>query len=82
MILIEDIIRETVTTRKISQGYSLTHQKNESQQKMSRPLQQKVDYGFDTDEKNSNTNESQSENENLLIKWDKEQEYKEYDECK
>ena len=76
MILIEDIIRETVTTRKISQGYSLTHQKNESQQKMSRPLQQKVDYGFDTDEKNSNTNESQSENYYYVRNLYKEQEYK------
>ena len=80
MILIEDIIRETVTTRKISQGYSLTHQKNESQQKMSRPLQQKVDYGFDTDEKNSNTNESQSENYYYVRNLYKEQEYKEDDE--
>ena len=43
---------------------------------MSRPFQHKVDYEGDTDENNCNTDESKPENGNLVIKLDKEEEYK------
>ena len=47
-ILSEDPTREVVTTGKIFQGDSLWSPKNGSQQKMSQPFQQKVDYEDDT----------------------------------
>ena len=82
MILKKYQIPETVTTRKIYQGDSLMHPKNEIQQKMSRPFQYKVYDEGDTNEKNLNLNESQPYNDNSVRNFDKEQKYKEYDQCK
>ena len=57
------------------------HPRKEIQQKKSRTFQLKVEYEGDTEENNHNTKYSQLDNDNLVINLDKEQEYKEYDEC-
>ena len=48
------------------------HPKNESQRKMYRPFQHKVDYEGDTYEKDCNTYDLQSYNDNLVLNLGKE----------
>ena len=69
-IIRKDPIREKVTTRKIPQGDSLMHSKNQSK-KSFRPFQHKVDYEGDTGEYNRNTYDSQLDNDNLVRNLDK-----------